>query len=264
MNGYEFSRLWFDFSFVNPGKVKPVHTAIYFFAIERCNRLGWKEAFSFPTDLAMEALGIKNYKTYIRALQDLVDWGFIGWIQKSSNQYTANVIALVKNTKAPSKALDKAMSQQCTKQVQSIASINKQLNHKPINHKTFLKKPLLKIEKNEIPENCLGHYQWALKFQELFLKNLKNKGAPLKKTEMASFEEYVKPLRLMKEKDGVSESQLQFAYELLNGSDEFWKGIILDTKKLRQKIGPLIAQAKKPLQMEHRDQRVRQKIKSYD
>ena len=156
------------------------------------------------------------------------------------------------------------MSQQCTKQVQSIASINKQLNHKPINHKTFFKKPLLKIEKNEIPENCLGHYQWALKFQELFLKNLKNKGAPLKKTEMASFEDCVKPLRLMIEKDGVSESQLQLAYELLNGPDEFWKGIILDTKKLRQKIGQLIAQAKKPLQTEHRDQRVRQKIKSYD
>ncbi|MGB7842225.1 MAG: hypothetical protein WBL21_05500 [Salinimicrobium sp.] len=264
MNGYEFSRIWFDFSFVNSGKVKPVHTAIYFFAIERCNRLGWKEEFGFPTDLAMEALGIKNYKTYIRALQDLVDWGFIGWIERSSNQYTANVIALVKNTKAPSKALDKAMSQQCTKQVQSIASINKQLNHKPINHKTFFKKPLLKIEKNEIPENCLGHYQWALKFQELFLKNLKNKGAPLKKTEMASFEDCVKPLRLMIEKDGVSESQLQLAYELLNGPDEFWKGIILDTKKLRQKIGQLIAQAKKPLQTEHRDQRVRQKIKSYD
>ncbi|MFZ0490315.1 MAG: hypothetical protein WAM00_08735 [Salegentibacter sp.] len=264
MNGYEFSRLWFDFSFVNPGKVKPVHTAIYFFAIERCNRLGWKEVFSFPTDLAMEALGIKNYRTYIQALQDLVDWGFIGWIERSSNQYTANVIALVKNTKASPKALDNALSQHGPKQIQSIASINKQLNHKPINHKTFFKKQLLKIEKNEIPENCLGHYRWALKFQELFLKNLKNKGAPLKRTEKASFEDYVTPLRLMIEKDGVSESQLQHAYELLNGPDEFWKGIIIDTKKLREKIGQLIAQGKKPPHMEHRDQRVRQKIKSYD
>lgn len=264
MNGYELSRLWFDFSFVNPGKVKPVHTAIYFFAIERCNRLGWKEVFSFPTDLAMEAVGIKNYRTYVRALQDLADWGFIEWIQKSSNQYTANVIALVKNTKAPPKALDNALSQHSSKQVRSIASINKQLNLKPINHKTFFKKPILKIEKTEIPENCLVHYQWARKFQELFLKNLKNKGAPLKRTEMASFEDCVKPLRLMMEKDGVSESQLQLAYELLNGPDEFWKGIILDAKKLRQKIGPLIAQAKKPLKTQLMDIRVRQKIKSYD
>ncbi|MDT0641241.1 hypothetical protein RM553_00220 [Zunongwangia sp. F363] len=264
MNSYEFSRLWFDYSFLHPGQVKPVHSAIYFFAIERCNRLGWKAEFGFPTDLAMEALGIKNYRTYIRALQDLVDWGFIRWIQKSSNQYTANVIALVKNTEAPAKALDNALSLHSTKQVQSIASINKQLNHKPINHKTFFNKPLLKIDKSEIPENELGYYEWAVKFQELFLKNLKNKGAPLKRTEMLSFEDGVKPIRLMMEKDGVSENQLQLAYDFLDGNDEFWKGIILDTKKLRQKIGQLIAQGKKPVKTENMDLRLRQKIKSYD
>ncbi len=267
MNGYEFSRAWFDFSFNNPNKVKPVHTAIYFFAIERCNRLGWKEAFGFPTDLAMEALGIRNYKTYIRALQDLVDWKFIKWIQKSRNQYSANVIALVKNTTAPPKALDKALSGQCTKQVQSIASIDKQINLKQlklINLKTLNKKPFLKIEKSEIPENHLGHYQWTLKFQELFLKNLKNKGAPTKKIEMASFKECLAPIRLMQEKDGVSEGQLQLAYELLNGSDEFWKGIILDTDKLREKIGQLIAQAKKPVKIKTMDLMVQHKIQKYD
>jgi len=73
MNGNEFSRAWFDFSLNNPTQAKPVHTAIYFFAIDRCNRLGGKEEFGFPTDLAMEALGISNYKTYINALQDLVE-----------------------------------------------------------------------------------------------------------------------------------------------------------------------------------------------
>ncbi len=271
MNGYEFSRAWFDFSFNTPNKVKPVHTAIYFFAIERCNRLGWKEAFGFPTDLAMEALGIRNYKTYIIALQELVDWGFIKWIQKSRNQYAANIIALVKNTKAPPKALDKAMdkalSGQCTKQVQSIASIDKQINLKQlkqINLKTLDKKEFLKIEKAEIPESYLGHYQWALKFQELFLKNLKNKGAPTKKIEMASFKDCLGPIHLMLEKDGVSEGQLQLAYELLNGSDEFWKGIILDTKKLREKIGQLIAQAKKPVKIKTMDLMVQHKIQKYD
>ncbi len=266
MNGYEFSRTWFDFSFNHPYKVKPVHTAIYFFAIERCNRLGWKEAFGFPTDLAMEALGIRNYKTYISALQELVDWGFIKWIQKSKNQYAANVIALVKNTKAPPKALDKAMSKQCTKQVQSIASIDKQLNNKQINLlnlKTLDKKEFLKIDKSEIPGTHLGFYHWTLKFQELFLKNLKNKGAPTKKIERASFTDCLGPIRMMMEKDGVSEEQLQLAYELLN-SDEFWKGIILDTKKLREKIGQLIAQAKKPLKLKTMDLMVQHKIQKYD
>ena len=264
MNGYGFSRSWFDFSFVNPGKVKPIHTAVYFFAIERCNRLGWKEEFGFPTDLVMEALGIKNYRTYIRALQDLEEWGFIKWIQKSRNQYTANIIALVKNTKAQPKALDKALSGYCTKQVQSIASIDKQLNQKQVNQKTFFKKPLLKTKKSEVPKDQLGCYDWTVKFQELFLKNLKNKGAPIKKTEMATFKDCSGPIRLMIEKDGVSKDQLQLAYELLDGSDEFWKGIILDTNKLRQKIGQLIAQGKKPMKIENMDLRIRQKIKNYD
>ena len=269
MNGYEFSRTWFDFSFVNPGNVKPVHTAVYFFAVESCNRLGWKKEFGFPTNLAMEALGIKNYKTYIGALQDLEEWGFIKWIQRSRNQYTANVIALVKNTEALPKALDTALSAHSPKQVQSIASINKQLNHKPINHKQLnkefiLKKPLLKTKMSEVEKNQLGSYDWAFKFQELFLKNLKNKGAPTKKVEMAGFKECLDPLRLMIEKDGVSEKQLQLAYELLNGPDEFWKGIILDTQKLRQKIGQLIAQGKNPMKTENMDLRVRQKIKNYD
>jgi len=271
MNGYEFSRAWFDFSFNHPNKVKPVHTAIYFFAIERCNRLGWKEEFGFPTDLAMEALGINNYKTYSIALQELVDWQFVKWIQKSRNQYTANVIALVKNTTAPPKALDKAppkaLSNQYPKQVQSIASIDKQINLKQlklINLKTLDKKPFLEVDKAEIPETHLGYYQWALKFQELFLKNLKNKGAPTKKIEGASFEDCLGPIRLMLEKDGVSEDQLQLAYELLDGSDEFWKGIILDTKKLREKIGQLIAQAKKPVKIKTMDLMVQHKIQNYD
>ena len=146
MTGYEFSRTWFDFSFANPQNVKPIHTAIYFFAIERCNRLGWKEEFGFPTNLAMEALGIKNYKTYIRSLQVLVDWGFVKWIQKSKNQYTANIIALVKNDNAPNKALDKALSNHHTKQVQSIASINKQLNHYGLKYHRFIN--LTKVSSN--------------------------------------------------------------------------------------------------------------------
>lgn len=271
MNGYEFSRAWFDFSFNHPNKVKPVHTAIYFFAIERCNRMGWKENFSFPTDLAMEALGIRNYKTYIRALEALVNWNFIQWIQRSKNQYTANVIALVKNTKAPpnpqSKALDKAMSGHCIKQVQSIASIDKQLNHKPtnlLNKETLNKRPFLKIDPSEIPKKQLNSYQWAFKFQQLFLKNLKNRGAPTKKVESASFQYCLSPIRLMLEKDGVSKDQLQLAYEILNGSEEFWKGIILSTNKLREKIDQLIAQGKKPAKLKKMDIQVQHKTKRYD
>jgi len=273
MNGYELSRAWFDFSFNNTAKVKPVHSAIFFFAIERCNRLGWKKEFGFPTDLAMEALGIKNYKTFNRGLQDLVAWGFIQWIQKSKNQYSANIIALVKITKAPPQALNKALSGHHTKQspkqvqstYQSIASIDKQVNLKPINLELINQKPIFEVEKSEIKKEQEVYFEWALKFQKLFLKNLKRKNAPSKEAKEARFGDCLKPIRKMLETDGVNEMQLQLAYDILDGEDEFWKGIILSTDKLRQKIIQLIAQGKKIKEPKKlMDLRVRDKIKNYD
>lgn len=135
MNSYELSRKWFNYSFDNPEKIKPIHSAIYFFAIEHCNRLGWKDKFGFPSQMVMEAIGVKNWKTYSKGLKDLVDFGFIEMIEKSKNQYSSNIIAIVKNTKAHTKALDKALSKHSPKQVQSTVSINKQYNKEQINNK---------------------------------------------------------------------------------------------------------------------------------
>lgn len=129
MNSYELSRSFFDFAFNNPDKIKPNHVAIYFFAIEHCNRLGWKEKFGFPSQMVMEAVGIKNWRTYSKTLSELVDFGFIKMIETSKNQYSSNIIAIVKNTKAQSKALDKALQKHGTKQGQSIDSIDKQYNN---------------------------------------------------------------------------------------------------------------------------------------
>jgi len=75
----------------------------------------------------MEAIGVKNWRTYSKALSDLVEWGFIDMIEISKNQYSSNIIAIVKNTKAPTKALDKALQKHSTKQGESIVSIDKQL-----------------------------------------------------------------------------------------------------------------------------------------
>lgn len=139
MNGYELSRLWFDFCFENPEKIKPNHTALYFFIIEHCNRLGWKEKFGLPTSMSMEAIGMKTYKSYINTLTDLVDFGFVMMIEKSKNQYTANIIALNKKCKAKYKATTKAEPKQSTKQDQSKVSIDKPINHitnKPLNQQT--------------------------------------------------------------------------------------------------------------------------------
>ena len=134
MNGYELSRNWFDWCFENPEKIKPNHTALYFFAVEHCNRLGWKKKYGMPTTMAMEAIGIKSYNTYINTLNDLVDWGFIEMIQRSKNQYSANIVALSNFDKALDKALDKAFIKHTSKQSESIDSIDKQETSKQINN----------------------------------------------------------------------------------------------------------------------------------
>jgi len=138
MNTYNLSRAWFNFCFDNPEKIKPNHTAVYFFAIENCNRLGWKEKFRLPSQMAMEAVGIKSYNTYSKTFNDLIDWGFFTLIERSKNQYSANIIALSYFDKADNKALDKALIKHATKQsestVQSIDSINKQRNKETIEH----------------------------------------------------------------------------------------------------------------------------------
>lgn len=143
MNGYDLSRRWFDFCFENPEKINPNHTALYFFCIEHCNRLGWKEKFGLPSTMAKEAIGIHSYNTYIKTLRDLIDFGFIELIQKSKNQYSSNIVALSNFDKANDKVkgdalsnFDNALIKHATKHVkstqQSIDSINKPITNKPI------------------------------------------------------------------------------------------------------------------------------------
>ncbi|HYD92593.1 MAG TPA: hypothetical protein VEA37_14040, partial [Flavobacterium sp.] len=74
VNGYDLSRVWFDWCFENPEKVRPTHTAMYFFIIEHCNRLGWKEKFGLPMEMTKDAIGISNYRTYSKTFEDLVSW----------------------------------------------------------------------------------------------------------------------------------------------------------------------------------------------
>lgn len=158
MNSYDLSRNFWDFSFNNPELIKPNHCAVYFFAIEHCNRLGWKDKFGFPTSMVMEAVGIKSYNTYKSTLDDLVKFGFIKMVQNSKNQYSANIIAISEIDKAHNKALDKALIKHGTKQsestIQSIDSIDKQINKETIEQiNNHFKKWTIENFKNDIREN---------------------------------------------------------------------------------------------------------------
>jgi len=147
ITGYDLSRNFIDFSFENPSKIKPNHYALYFFAIEHCNRLGWKKEFGLPTTMTMEAIGIRSYNTYINTFTDLESFGFIKVIEKSKNQYSSNIIALSNFDKALDKALDKAFIKHNAKQSestkQSISSIDKQSNQEQINQSTNNKETIL-------------------------------------------------------------------------------------------------------------------------
>jgi hypothetical protein len=145
LNGYNLSRNFFDWCFENPEKISPNHSAIYFFAIEHCNRLGWKKKFGFPTQMAMDALGIKKHETYIRYFNDLVEWGFLTLIQKSRNQYSANIISINSAIPKNGGALGKATRTHAGKQTdskgestgESNSSILKQDNIEPLTKETI-------------------------------------------------------------------------------------------------------------------------------
>lgn len=131
MDIYKLYRNFWDFAFDNPEKIKPTHIAIYSFAIEHCNRLGWKQKFGLPSSMVIEAIGIKSYSVYKKCFDELVNYGFFEVIEYSKNQYSSNIIALKENYKAPYKALDKALTKHVSKHLQStcesIDSIDKQI-----------------------------------------------------------------------------------------------------------------------------------------
>lgn len=152
MNGYELSRAWFDFAFENPEKISPTHGMIYFFAIEHNNRLGWREKFGFPTQMACDAIGINKPQTFIKYFNDLVEWGFIKVVERSKNQYSANIISLIYAKPKNGKALDKAIVKHAAKQVestrQSISPIDKPLTFEPL---TIEQPQAARVQKHFIP-----------------------------------------------------------------------------------------------------------------
>jgi hypothetical protein len=180
MDIFKLSRTWFDWCFENPEKIKPNHSALYFFCIEHCNRLGWKEKFGLPTTMAKEAIGISSYNTYINTLNDLIDWGFIKLIEKSKNQYSSNIIAISKFNKALDKALDKALIKHSikhvSKQSESIDSIDIQETNiqETINNNTSNWKNSFEIYLNSLNNSLielLSNENW-IKEREKFNPNV--------------------------------------------------------------------------------------------
>lgn len=108
MDVFTLLRNWFNFSFENPDKVRPIHTHLYFFLVDKNNRLGNVEKFGLPTERTMDQLGIKSRVTYTDCINFLIENGFVIMVQKSNNQHYASVISLVKKQRILDTALDKS------------------------------------------------------------------------------------------------------------------------------------------------------------
>ncbi len=111
-------KAFWDVKKERPSDIKPAHGMMYFYIINLANSLNWLDNFGLPTDTTMEACGINSYKLYKKTLSDLCDFGLIEMVELSKNQFTSNRIALVKKTKATTKALTKASSTHLPKQVE--------------------------------------------------------------------------------------------------------------------------------------------------
>ena len=118
MTGYELSKQWFDYVRENPENINPNQHALYFWICEKWNSLGKPEKFGLPSSEAMFIMGINSYKTFKKTFDSLVDSGFLEVVQYSKNQFTSNIVALVKNAKAQDKALTNASPTHLPTQVQ--------------------------------------------------------------------------------------------------------------------------------------------------
>ena len=79
----------------------------------------------------------------------------------------------------------------------------------------------------------------------MFITNLKEKDAPTKHQESATFKNYVNPIRLMVENKECTIENLREVYKFLDSpKGEFWKTNILSTSKLREKITTLVMASK--------------------
>ena len=266
MDVFKLSRQWFDWSFENPELIKPNHTALYFFIIEQCNRLGWKEKFGLPTTMTKEAIGIKSYNTYIDTLNDLVEWGFVKIIEKSKNQYSSNIVAISNFDIAHNKALDKALIKHASKQSEStgesIDSIDIQetiepetrnnstslspaiaSTTSPKNYKNATMSEIIKtfdrVNKTSSDfEDFAGDYALtAIGFYELFDNNIKAAGGKATVLQKAKGT-WIDDIRQICEKDGYNLNDLREAYTFLT-HDLFWQKNILSAQTLRKQMDKL-------------------------
>lgn len=141
MNGYELSRVWFSNTYNHPDKFSPIDSALYFWIIEVFNRARWPEKIYLPSGQAMQHICCKSYKAYMNSFNKLEAEGFIKVVERSKNQHTANIIALVSNakalTEASTKATTNASTEASTEALTNASTVYKNIEHTTKNIEPF-------------------------------------------------------------------------------------------------------------------------------
>ena len=121
---------------------------------------------------------------------------------------------------------------------------------------------LSEIKISDLEDNQIEHFEIAKAYQQLFIKNLKEKDAPTKNQENAKYKDYVDPIRLMMTKDGATKTQLTKVFKFLGSPEgDFWKPNVLSTKKLREKFSQLLIKSQTPgINGKQKDTRTNQQI----
>ncbi len=172
MNGYQLTRMWYNYKFENPDKVRHIHSDMYFYIIDLWNRLGQKQKIGLPTSVTMDALGIGSRNTYYKTLKELISWGFIKEVQASKNQNQSRIISISacsKSEQTGEQALDQAIIQASE---QTTEHIVEQKNKGTIEQRNMVNAPDIK----EFLDYCSGlcletkkdFTQWRFTFESKY------------------------------------------------------------------------------------------------
>ena len=114
-----------------------------------------------------------------------------------------------------------------------------------VNVNVIQKRILSEIKISEVPIDLQLYFKIAKDFQNLFIKNLNQRNAPIKNQQNATFKNYVDPIRLAITNNECTINDFRDVWQYLDSPQgDFWKTNILSTSTLRKQIQKLVMSAR--------------------
>lgn len=85
---------FFNWAFEHRADYKPTVSALYFFLVMVCKKLNYQKEFYISAKECMEGMGVSSYNTYRSAFDVLSNHSLITVVERSANQYQANLIRI--------------------------------------------------------------------------------------------------------------------------------------------------------------------------